>query len=237
MNWPLLLSIFGVLVIFAAITFVYTRKADVAAVKKLDELAKKLGLTFDKGSLKHEPSLKGTYRDVPLVVESVVQGSGASLIYTTTYTASLNGLHIPLDLIAYPEGFLSKLGKAFGGEDIQLDDAELDEAFIIKGTSHHNVRQFFARPNVKACFLQMASEEGVFRFENKSLVFELPHRLLEEEERLKSHLDKIVVYANTINYSAGSPPDLKRAEQLDSDSSDPLGESTTLEVFVPKEKV
>lgn len=204
MNLPLFLSIFGILVVISALGIAYLRKSEQTASHNIEELAQKLGLTFHKGSLKHEPSLKGTYRGIPIDVQSVVTSSGSSLIYTTTYTVALTGTHIPLDLVVYREGILSKIGKAFCSEDIQLDDPELDKTFIIKGASHHNARLFFARQNIKYCFLEMSREGENFRFENKTLFFELPHRLLEEEAHLQNHLDRIVAYANTINQSSGN---------------------------------
>ena len=40
--------------------------------------------------------------------------------------------YIDCHLNVYQESFLSKIGKAFGGQDIQIGDREFDEAFMIK---------------------------------------------------------------------------------------------------------
>ncbi len=228
MSLPLLISLFGVIAVISVLGLLYLHKSDRTASNNTDELAKKLGLTFDKGSLTSEPSLKGTYDGIPVVVQSIVTGSGTALIYNTMYTVTVNGPHIPLDLVVYREGWASRIGKAFGGEDIQLDDSELDKAFIIKGSSQNDARLFFARPNVKSCFLNMSSEGDNFRLENQTLAIELPHRLIEETERLQSHIDRLVAYAKTIKQSTGNYTNFQP-----DDPTDLLGESTTLEVFMP----
>lgn len=229
MSMYLLLFLLGLVVVIFTLGIFYLLKSEKAATRNTSKLAKKLDLAFSPGTLNAEPVLQGTYQGIPIVVQSVVTSVNPVVVYATTYTATLSAHHIPLDLVVYREGFFSKVAKAFGSEDIQLNDPELDNAFIIKGSAHHDTRALFARPNIKNCFLEMARENGKFRLENKTLIFDLNHRMIEEGDALKDHIDRIVAYANTLNNSTST------LLSLQEDPTDLLGESTTLEVFAPHE--
>jgi hypothetical protein len=51
---------------------------------------------------------------------------------------------------AYRKSFFSELGKLLGMQDIEVGDAEFDEAFIIKGSDEYKVRELFAAPALRA---------------------------------------------------------------------------------------
>ena len=53
----------------------------------------------------------------------------------------------------YRKGLFSELGKLLGMQDIEVGDAEFDEAFILKGTDEAKVRGLFADPEVRSLLL------------------------------------------------------------------------------------
>ncbi len=49
----------------------------------------------------------------------------------------------------YRKGFFSDLGKLLGMHDIEVGDADFDEAFIIKGNNESRVVTFFSEPKIR----------------------------------------------------------------------------------------
>ena len=107
-----------------------------------------------------------------------------------------------------PEGFrftiyrkriLSELFKFFGMQDIEIGDAEFDEAFIIKGTDEARVQNFFADAKLRelirvqpAIQLKVKDSEGWFGPTFPENVDELHFQVIgviDDVERLKSLFD------------------------------------------------
>jgi hypothetical protein len=93
-----------------------------------------LNITFN--GLVSLPQVTGKYRDFDYILETVTEGYGEDSITYTVITmklpeASKCNLHI------YEENFLSKVGKMFGGQDIQKGNKEFDDSFIIKSQTPH----------------------------------------------------------------------------------------------------
>lgn len=97
------------------------------------------------------------------------------------------------------KGFLSELGKLFGMQDIEVGDAEFDEAFIIKGNDEGKVRELFADAKLRALIsaqrtlrLEVKDDEGLFRPHFPHDVDELLFRtygMIKELDRLKGLFD------------------------------------------------
>ena len=107
-----------------------------------------------------------------------------------------------------PEGFrftidrksvFSDLGKLLGMQDIEVGDAEFDEAFIIKGNDEFKVRDLLAKPKIRELIhaqpkfrLVVKDSEGWFVPKFPEDVDELYFQVfgvIKDLERLKSLLD------------------------------------------------
>ncbi|MFT5583245.1 MAG: hypothetical protein ACI9VR_000823 [Cognaticolwellia sp.] len=93
------------------------------------------------------PRLMGQYRGFEVVVDQEIHGSGK---HKTTYTRfKAQPLKpLPLGLNVSKEGLGSKIGKFFGGQDIQIGDKRLDDALLIKGQSEVEVQKWFQQAGV-----------------------------------------------------------------------------------------
>ena len=67
-----------------------------------------------------------------------------------------------LGLNVYNESFLSKVGKLFGQQDIQLGDKELDKLVVIKGRDELAVKQLLDSQRVRQQLLRMYAESKRF---------------------------------------------------------------------------
>ena len=85
------------------------------------------GLILNPGSMFTAPRVTGDYKGFDYVLYSFTRRHGKN---STTYTAiNMNfPKYVDCNLHIYQEGFLSKIGKAFGGQDIQIGEREFDEA-------------------------------------------------------------------------------------------------------------
>jgi len=89
------------------------------------------GLILNQGGMFSTPRVSGDYRGFDYLLHTFSRGSGKS---RTTYTGITMNFpkYVDCHLHVYQEGFLSKIGKALGGQDIQIGDREFDQAFMIK---------------------------------------------------------------------------------------------------------
>lgn len=89
------------------------------------------GLVMNLGGIFSTPRVSGNYKGFDYLLHTFSRGSGKS---RTTYTGITMNFpkYIDCHLHVYQEGFLSKIGKALGGQDIQIGDREFDQVFMIK---------------------------------------------------------------------------------------------------------
>jgi hypothetical protein len=129
-----------------------------------------------------------------------------------TYTESSGETHVTYTRMrapyVNPEGFrftiyrknlFSDLGKFLGMQDIEVGDAEFDEAFIIKGNDEERVRDLFSNPKIRQMIqdqprirLEVKDSEGWFGPKFPEDVDELHFRVVEvikDVDRLKSLFD------------------------------------------------
>lgn len=112
------------------------------------QAAAQLGLeSFAKGSFGH-PTLSGTYRGFTVGVDIEVHGSGKHKTSYTRFKVAYPG-RMPKGLNVVKEGLVSKIGKFFGGQDIQVGDPVLDNALLIKGQDPGQVVAFFNKRTAK----------------------------------------------------------------------------------------
>ena len=89
------------------------------------------GLIMNQGGMFSTPRVTGDYKGFDYLLYTFSKGSGKS---RTTYTGITMNFpkYIDCHLHVYQEGFFSKIGKALGGQDIQIGNREFDDAFMIK---------------------------------------------------------------------------------------------------------
>jgi len=49
----------------------------------------------------------------------------------------------------YHQGFFSEIAKKFGVQDIEIEDQDFDDAYMIKGNQPHKIRKFLSEPRLK----------------------------------------------------------------------------------------
>jgi hypothetical protein len=126
-----------------------------------------------------------------------VQGGHARITFTRMRAPYVNpdGFRFTVDR----KGLFSELGKLLGMQDIEVGDAEFDEASIIKGTDEAKVRELFADPEVRSLLLaqrqvhlEVKDSEGWFGPAFPDDVDELHlrvHGVIKEVDRLKALID------------------------------------------------
>jgi hypothetical protein len=184
-------------------------------------VAHEFGLQFIEGGIFSNPSMYGTYRGAQVNVETEVSGSGKNKSVYTVVEVALSGL-VPINMEVYREGFFQKMGKAIGGDDIQVGDADLDKAFIIKGADEDKIRKLVTNPKVKARLLSAQSKYSTFRIDMGNVRVRESGRT-SNMEKLRGYIRTVIAAANTIEEVCGAKPD--RASQLHAAQSDQAGQS------------
>ena len=129
------------------------------------------------------PVLKFQYHDVPVVVTSV-PGTKYRVAKTE---ANITLRTIASDLTIITESFGTRLGKAFGTTDVQLNSEEFDREFLIKTQDESFARNLldFA---LQSTLLGMKQEKPRIRLEGTWLSVAVP-RVIKNEERYDQLFD------------------------------------------------
>ena len=103
------------------------------------------------------PRLMGRYRGHEVVVDQEIHGSGK---HKTTYTRfKAQPLKpLPMGLNVSKEGLGGKIGKFFGGQDIQVGDQRIDDALLIKGKSEMEVQKWFQQPGFGQAVVRLVNQ-------------------------------------------------------------------------------
>jgi len=113
--------------------------------------ARDAGLALDPGGWFKAPTVSGAYGGLNVYLYTYTQGSGKN---KTTYTSMV--VYIPVPHRAHVrvtrEGFLSKITKAFGAQDIHLGDPAFDDAYIIKSDTPELVPELLT-PAIRGAML------------------------------------------------------------------------------------
>jgi len=126
--------------IIAGILFSVLSSRHKAIADTWEKFASDSGLNVTFKGLTGMPKIGGKYRDFDYVLETVTEGYGEdSITYTviTLKSKKLSGYHLHI----YQESFLSKIGKMFGGQDIQIGNEEFDTSFIIKSQTPDKIHK------------------------------------------------------------------------------------------------
>jgi tetratricopeptide (TPR) repeat protein len=138
-------GIFLLFIIIAAVVIVVA----VSQARRTDEawssVAQQLGLNFTPGALFRSRVMEGRLQGLAVRVDTFQRGSGKS---SNTYTRFRIRYprQLGLGLRLTKDSFFSGIGKFFGGQDIELGDAQFDADVIVKATDPEAVRRFLTPP-------------------------------------------------------------------------------------------
>lgn len=131
----------------------------------LERVGKALGLQFGKNSATNTPELRGMLDGVRVTLETIVDKRGKGQATYTAVTARING-SLPSQMKIRHEGLFQKVGKVFGGEDIQVGDEALDGHFIFTGGHPRKIRELVTTPAVKSALLTVHQFSKSLRVEH-----------------------------------------------------------------------
>jgi len=94
------------------------------------------------------PRISGTYRGVRAAVYTQTRSSN-SRSYDGTVIKTYYTQPLPFDLHLAREGVAARIVKAFGGQDVEVGDAEFDSAVRVKTDNPDAARALLAVPALK----------------------------------------------------------------------------------------
>lgn len=158
--------------------------------------ADQLGLLFDPGGIFKGPKVEGSYRDHNIVLDIYVVSTGQSSVPYTRLTVGISnprGVFLRL----YREGFLSRIGKKLGSQDIKTKDNEFDDMYMIKGNNEFEVLLILdSKIRAKVLSLQEPERFNV-TIKGESATFE-EAGVIKDTERLRSTLDMLIDFAEKL---------------------------------------
>ncbi len=156
--------------------------------------AQEAGLSLDRGGWFRAPTVSGAYGGFNVYLYTYTQGSGKN---KTTYTSMIP--YLPFDHRSHVrvtrEGFLSKITKAFGAQDIQLGDPAFDAAYIIKSDTPQYV-PLLLTPAVRGALLSGGGSMNVTVSGGR--VFYNQTGVQRDTGMLRYILDTLVMVARTV---------------------------------------
>lgn len=131
--------------------------------------ARKNGLQVQGAT--NRPVIQGWLGQVYVTLNTVVRGSGKNRSTYTQYHVGINA-PMPQGLSLTKEGFFSKVGKVFGGQDVQIGDRAIDDAFIIKAGDMLGAHNLLSLPPVKKALLYTIARHPGLRVSDRNILVE-----------------------------------------------------------------
>ena len=156
--------------------------------------ARQVGLTLNYSGWRSSPTVTGSYRGYQVYLYTYTSGSGKN---KTTYTSFIayTGIGNRSHLQISKEGFLSKIGKALGFQDIQVGDQAFDEAFIVKSSTPELI-PYILTPQIRQTMVQ-GSHYLNLRIAQGSVIFNTVG-LEKNGENLRYILEFLVMVAHRV---------------------------------------
>lgn len=159
--------------------------------------AQQNGLTYSGGiSATATPHISGWYGRTHVTINTITRGSGKN---RSTYTQFHSHVNVPMPqgLNLTREGMFSKVGKFFGGQDVQLGDKQLDDAFIIKAHDVMGAFNLMRIPQVKQALLTFLARHPGMQLNERHLMFE-DHGLCSDMAKMKIAVDDLAYLCQTL---------------------------------------
>lgn len=140
-----------------------------------ESFAAEVGGTWSAGSFGDPPRIEVPHAHGPILIERdvtmVMTGKVMIPVVSTTFTA--NRPTVPEQRFSISRAsFASSVAEWFGRLDIQVDDEQFDEAFVLKGETADFVRSLFADETLRALFL--INFEGALALKDDKVLFSDP---------------------------------------------------------------
>ncbi|WP_394748608.1 hypothetical protein [Spongiimicrobium salis] len=109
------------------------------------QIANDIGGDFIEGGFWDRDSLRYAYGEWEILLDTFTESTGnTSTTYTRIRVPFINKDQLRFKI--YRENFFSSIGKFFGMQDIQINDAYFDDHYIIKGNNEQKIK-FLLRDN------------------------------------------------------------------------------------------
>ncbi len=161
-------------------------------------ISEEIQAAYEKGDFWHDSRIEARHGSWVLTLDTFTQSYGNSMItYTRMRAPFVNPSAFRFKI--YKEGFFSGIGKALGGQDIEVGDPDFDGSFIIKGNDEERVRLLFQNQRIRTLILalphvsmEIRAHEGamgpVFANDEDELYFTVPD-VLKDMEQIKILFD------------------------------------------------
>lgn len=159
--------------------------------------AQQNGLQYSGGiSASSSPHIAGWYGRTHITLNTVTRGSGKNRSTYTQFNAHVN-VPMPQGLNLTREGMFNKVGKFFGGQDVQLGDQQLDDAFLIKAHDVMGAFSLMRIPQVKQALLTFLARHPNMQLNERHLMFE-ENGVLGDMARMKVGVDDLAYLCQTL---------------------------------------
>ncbi len=140
MEIVVLVGFFALLIGIIVLSVRFVKKQNNKKIELFKDWALRLNLQHEhkKQLLAKLNTLSGELDGVPVVIYEHIVGSGKNQVLYTTINFAPNPFDF--DFRIGKEGFFSKVGKAFGGKDIEFGDEEFDKKFLLKSKEESRFR-------------------------------------------------------------------------------------------------
>ncbi|MHC4840069.1 MAG: hypothetical protein ACYTDT_03780 [Planctomycetota bacterium] len=198
--------VFFIFVVIAVIVAVVI--ASVNHSKKVKETWRSVGAKYrmkvERGQgMGSRPELSGNVNGIYVHVNTVTRGSGKNRSTYTVYSA-FSGASMPQGLSLTREGFFSKVGKMFGGQDIQVGDRRLDDGLIIKAQDAQGTIALLRIPQVRDALLYFVARHPGMVVNGQNLSFE-EHGVASKMDRMSAAIDDLVYLTKTFEAALSGP--------------------------------
>ncbi|MCB9760493.1 MAG: hypothetical protein H6739_11695 [Alphaproteobacteria bacterium] len=151
------LALFLVVGAIAAIAVLFSVNRTRERKQAWGALAEVVGLELhDEGPTK-DPWLSGTFEGMEVGVEVVSRGTGRFRRYLTQVTAQ-SPRPFPGRLALYPQGYLQRVGRAMGLQDIVIGAQPFDDHVVVQAAEPQVARGVLRNPRVQRMVLEMFAE-------------------------------------------------------------------------------
>lgn len=140
--------------------------------------------------------ISGTMSDLRVCARLDIHATWGDARYNKTSIEVSYPGEVPHDMVLTTEGLAAKLGKLVGQDELEVGDAELDEAFVIRGAFVEEVGPFVRDPRTRSSLLAMRRAHPSIRFDRMGVHVEArgiwsAKRVEEALAFLSSHVRRI----------------------------------------------
>lgn len=145
-------------VVFTTVAFLFMWLMDSHDEKKKarwQKVGAEFGLELEVGGGEFSDftRIHGEWNGISIQVESLPSNHEAVKRYFMRASIGIPA-RLPAGFHLEPEGFAQRFGKVLGGQDIQVGDAQLDSAFVIKGHNRDGIVELLRQPQVRSALLK-----------------------------------------------------------------------------------